>query len=349
MATIEHLKPASASRVKQRDIAERAGVSISTVSRVLNNVAGISEAVTQKVWATAAELGYQQDEEKPVNCLQSVFLLTSLPQAPLLDPFHAEVLSAVEQECGREGLHFHYASVGHDASKVEAVLERIRQNPVDGLLLLSIDAPSLMEQIGALELPMAMINVDCPDRPVDAFLPDNSQGALLAMRHLINQGHQRILHITYSERLTIRRRLEAYRAALVEAGLRFDPQLVMEVKINADDVYQAMKRRLAQGAPDFTAVFCANDLAAMGFMRAAQEAGLRIPEDVSVVGFDDIETTAFLSPPLTTVRIERAELATLALHRLRDRVKSPSLTPIRVALACRLIERQSVAPPRQSG
>ena len=81
----------------------------------------------------------------------------------------------------------------------------------------------------------------------------------------------------------------------------------------------------------------------MGFMRAAQEVGLRIPQDVSVIGFDDIATTAFLSPPLTTIRIEAAELATLALHRLIDRVTEPNLTPIRVSLACELVERQSVA------
>ena len=163
------------------------------------------------------------------------------------------------------------------------------------------------------------------------------------MRYLIDNGHKRILHITQSKRRTIQRRAEAYQTALAEASISYDPQLVFEVEINAEETYKAMIHRLAHEDIDFTAVFCANDLAAMGFMRAAQEVGLRIPQDVSVIGFDDIAPAAFLSPPLTTIRIETQELATLALHRLIDRAAQPNLTPIRVSLACHLIERRSVA------
>jgi len=345
MAVSRH-NPSSARRIQQREIAERVGVSVSTVSRVLNNMPGISEAVTQRVLAAAAELGYRQADTQPEASLQNVFLLTSLPQAPLLDPFHAEVLGAVEHECSRASLHFSYASLRNGSTKIELIAERLRRNSVDGLLLLSIDDVGLIEQIGALGLPTVMINVDLPELAIDTFLPDNSQGALLAMNHLIAQGHQRILHVTWSERSTIRRRREAYESALAGAGLPYDPCLVVEARMNADDTYQEMRRRLREESVNFTAAFCANDLGAMGLMRAAQEAGYRVPEDISVIGFDDIESAAYLSPPLTTVRIETVELAKLALKRLHDRVAAPELTPIRVSLACRLIERQSVARPR---
>lgn len=342
--TIGTPKPAATPAIQQRAIAERAGVSVSTVSRVLNNVAGISETVKQRVWDAAVELGYQRNGAKSTRRIQNVCLLTSLPLSSSLDPFHADVLNAVEQACGREGFHLSYVTFGRQLPDAMMVLERLRQNPVDGLLLLSLDEREIIEQILAMNLPTVMINVDRRELPVDTFLPDNRQGALLAMRHLLAHGHQRILHITRTERRTLRRRSDAYQAVLAEAGLSYDPQLVVEVQLNAEATYQEMKFRLAQRGLDFTAAFCANDLAAMGFMRAAQEAGLRIPEDVSVVGFDDIGSVAFLSPPLTTVRIETAELATLAVGRLRDRSVTPSLTPIRVALMCRLIERQSVAP-----
>jgi DNA-binding LacI/PurR family transcriptional regulator len=340
---VDRPRPAATRRIQQREIAERAGVSVSTVSRVLNNVAGISEMVQQRVLAAAAELGYERNEAKPASRIQNVSLLTSLPLAPSLDPFHADLLSGVELACGREGLHLNYATFGNGSSNAEMVLERLRQNPVDGLLLLSIDDPALIEQIRAMGRPTVMINVDRRELPLDTFLPDNRQGALLAMRHLIAHGHRRILHITWPERRTIQRRSEAYQAALAEAGIPYDPQLVVEVQINAEATYQEMKRRLARVESDFTAVFCANDLSAMGFMRAAQEAGLRIPQDVSVIGFDDIATAAFLSPPLTTMRIESGELAALAVRRLLDRAATPNLTPIRVSLSCHLIERQSVA------
>ena len=129
---------------------------------------------------------------------------------------------------------------------------------------------------------------------------------------------------------------------LEEAGIAYDPNLVVELEINAEETYKAMRQKLAHEEIDFTAVFCANDISAMGFMRAAQELNLRIPQDISVIGFDDIAPAAFLSPPLTTVRIESAELASLALRRLIDRANTPNLTSIRVSLACRLMERQSV-------
>lgn len=337
-------KSPASRRVYQRDIAERAGVSISTVSRVLSDAAGISESVQERVLAAAAELGYERNKVQ-ARQLQSVSLLTSLPMAPALDPFHADVLHGVELACGERGIQLSYATFSNDAPNGDRILNRLRQNPVDGLLLLSLDDSALIDEIRSMNIPMVMLNVDRPEASEDAFLPDNYQGACLAMRYLIEQGHARILHITQLKRRTIQRRTEAYQDILAESGIRFDPSRVIEVEINAEETYKVMKQRLAQGELDCTAAFCANDLSAMGFMRAAQEVGLRIPRDISVIGFDDIAAAAFLSPPLTTIRIKTGELATLALSRLIDRVAQPDLTPIRVSLACDLIERHSVTRP----
>lgn len=333
-------------RVYQRDIAARAGVSISTVSRVLGDVSGISESVRERVLAAATELGYERKEGKQPSEIQSVSLLTSLPLAPALDPFHAGVLHAVEQACSDAGVQLSYATFNNRASNDEKILSRLYQNPVDGLVLLSLDDPGVIEQIRSTNIPLVMINMDDPDVPEDAFLPDNCQGARLAMHYLIDKGHERILHITQSKRRTIRNRAEVYHSVLAEAGIPFDPGLVVESEINAEETYTVMTERFAKKGRDFTAVFCANDLSAMGFMRAAQEVGLRIPQDVSVIGFDDIAPAAFLSPPLTTIRIESGVLADMALRRLIERVAKPNLTPIRVSLACQLIERQSVVPLR---
>lgn len=336
-------KTPGVNRVYQRDIAKRAGVSISTVSRVLSDVGGISESVQKRVLATAAELGYERNGARQPNKLQSIGLLTNLPLAQALDPFHAEVLHGVELACSEKGIQLSYATFSNDDPKGEKTLNRLQQNPVDGLLLLSLDNTNLIQQVRRMNIPIVMLNADSPDATEDTFLPDNYQGASLAMRHLLSNGHKRILHITQHKRRTVQRRTDAYRAFLAEAGIKYDPKLVVECEINAEETYKVMKQRFAQGALDFTAVFCANDLSAMGFIRASQEIGLRIPQDVSVVGFDDIATSAFLSPPLTTIRVETGELATLALRRLIDRVEDPGLTPVKVSLACELIERQSVA------
>lgn len=330
-------------RVFQRDIAKHAGVSISTVSRVLGNTGGISEIVAQKVLAAAAELGYETIDDEKSDQLRNVMLLTSLSLSPTLDPFHADVLSSVEWACHEQDIHFSYASFSSSGSNADIVLSRLQQNPVDGILILSLDDPALIEQIRALNAPIVMINVEALDPVDDAFLPDNYQGARLAMRYLLANGHTRILHLTQLARRTIQRRTEAYKDMLWEAGIAFDPDLIVETEINAETTYKIMKQRLASRGVDYTAVFCANDLTAMGFMRAAQEYGLSIPNDVSVIGFDDLASVAFLSPPLTTIRIEQRQLAMLAVRRLMERVADPTLIPMRVLLGCELIERQSVA------
>lgn len=340
--TNSDLKRSTDRRVYQRDIAERARVSISTVSRVLKNAGGISESVAQRVFAAAEELGYEAaDSEKPEQ-LRNVMLLTSLSLSPSLDPFHADVLSAVEWTCHQQDIHFSYASLSSGGANAEIVLNRLQRNHVDGVLLLSLDDPALLEQVRALDVPIVMINVEALEAVEDSILPDNYQGARLAMRHLLANGHTRILHITQSHRRTIQRRTEAYKDMLREAGIRFDPDLVIETEINAEQTYKVMTQRLAQHGTDYTAVFCANDLSAMGFMRAAQEYGLNIPNDVSIVGFDDISSVAFLTPPLTTVRIDVRQLAALAVRRLMDRVVDPNLLPIRIFLGCGLIERHTV-------
>lgn len=337
-------KNSNTARVYQRDIAARAGVSISTVSRVLSDVGGISAGVQERVLAAAAELGYSRKAEKPAKAPQCISLLTSLPLSPSLDPFHADVLHGVEQACNDAGIQLSYATFNGHAANDKKVLNRLRQNPNDGLVLLSLDDLGLIEQIRGMNIPIVMINIDEPDVPEDAFLPDNCQGARLAMHYLLDNGHERILHITQSKRRTIRHRAEVYHTVLAEVGIQPDPDLIIEAEINAEETYRVVAQRLARTARDFTAVFCANDISAMGFMRAAQEIGLRVPQDISVIGFDDIPAAAFLSPPLTTIRVETNELAGMALHRLIERVSNPDLTPVRVSLACRLVERQSVAP-----
>lgn len=329
-------------RVYLREIAKNAGVSISTVSRVLSNAGGISEGVQEHVLSIAAELGYKKSEVSGPTQLRNVTLLTGLPLTSFIDPFHADVLNGVESACGEAGIHLSYATFNNRAAD-EKVLNRLQQNQVDGLLLLSLDDTEFIEQIRGLNIPTVMVNVDIPELSEDTFLPDNYNGARLAMRYLIENGHERILHITQSKRSTIRHRTEAYKAALIEAGIRVDPKLIIETEINPEETYRVMAKRFAQSELDFSAVFCANDLAAMGFMRAAQDAGLRIPEDVSVIGFDDIASAAFLSPPLTTIRIETGQLASLAVRRLIDRATEPELVPIRVVLTCKLVERRSVA------
>lgn len=328
--------------VRQREIAALAGVSVSTVSRVLSGANGISVGAQRRVLAAAADLGHLGEGRgrRP----RHVSLLVPEPFAGYShDPFNSGILAGVEAECRRQGVHLGYALIGPDPAGSAFLREKTAVHQIDGLLLLSVDDPRLIEQVLALGLPTVAINAEHPSLPIDAFLPNNEVGPMLAVRHLVAYGHRRILHVSHLQRPTLRRRYDAYRASLATAGIAADPALLLEVRMDEAGAYAAMGAALAERRPDYTAVFCANDLSAIGVMRALQAGGYRVPEDVSVLGYDDIPIAPFLSPPLTTVRIEREELGALAVRRLLDRAATPTLTPIRVELAVRLVERRSVA------
>ncbi|NJO84435.1 MAG: LacI family transcriptional regulator [Blastochloris sp.] len=251
-------------RIQQREIADRAGVSVSTVSRVLNNVAGISDTLQRRVLEVAAELGYTPAQPSLNGMLHTVSLFTNLPAAPLLDPFHADILSGVEAECRRHGVHLNIATVAPAPESTVFVIERIRQTSTEGLLLLSVDDRPLVEYVLGLDLPVVTINAEYPDLPIDSFLPDNRYGPMPAMRHLIAHGHRRILHMTHLRRRTIRQRLMAYRNALEEAGIAYDPTLVIELSsLEAEEAYTALVHMTKSGKLDATAIFCATDTVAM--------------------------------------------------------------------------------------
>lgn len=331
-------------RIQQREIAERAGVSTSTVSRVLNNIPGISAAVQNRVRSAAIDLGYLSQTEPSATLLRRVGLFTHLaPSASSIDPFHSDILSGIEGECRRIGINLSLTILEGHHGDASMVLDQAALQEADGLLFLSVDNEQIIRQVLEQGHRLVVVNAEYPELPVDVFLPDNRLGVRNAIRMLIARGHRRILHFTSLRRSTFHHRFAAYREALDEAGIPFDPSLVIDAPLAPESARETILARLAAGAPDFTAVFCANDVTAIAMMRGLQEAGLRVPEDVSVVGCDDISMAAYVSPPLTTIRIEREQLGILAVRRLADRAAFPELAPIRVEVATRLIIRQSVA------
>lgn len=330
-------------RVHQHDIAAHAGVSISTVSRVLNNAHGISDELRRHVIEAATEMGYYDSGSSAR--LQHIGLFTTTFTQNLilgLDTFHTAILQGVEEECRQHDIHLSYSIVEEGEAGVASILKKIRERQVEGALLASIYDRDLLEQLLNLDIPVAVINADLRGLQIDTFLPDNFTGGFLATQYLLSHGHRRILHLAGIGRPTLRQRFEGYRAALQEAGIAFDPRLVLESSLGVDDAHAEVRDLLATSECSFTAIFCANDLAAIGAIRALQEAGKRVPEDVSVIGFDDIPTASLLTPALTTMHVDCNEMGKLATRRLKDRFLDHAATHVRVELACTLIKRQSV-------
>lgn len=330
---------------RQREIASRAGVSISTVSRVLNDVGYVSADAQRRVLSAAAELGYAGVSRSDLDGLKrvGVFVPASIARATSAGFLHADIVAGVEAECRKDGLHLGFTALPPGLAGIDVVHNEIERHDVEGLLLLSITEHELVENILGFGVPAVLINAVHPTLPIDTILPDSQGGVLHAMEYLIALGHRHIMHATHvTHRPRFPGRHELYRFALETAGIPYDPALVIETPLDDEQgAYTAMAKALSRDLPHFTAVFCFNDRVAVGVMRALQEAGRRIPDDVSIVGFDDTTIAAFLSPPLTTVRVERELLGALAVRRLLERSASPDLIPIRVELATRLIERQS--------
>lgn len=330
-------------RIQLNEIAKRAGVSPSTVSRVLNNKAQtISEELQQRVRAVIAELS--PNKAIPRRTLEHVGLFSGMLIDPSIDPFHTGILAGIEAECQRQGIHFSFTSLKPELQNRAFLLDKVKQNNIDGLIFMALDNQELLEEVMRESIPAVLVNARQLELPIDAFLPDNTTGTIQAVKHLLEHGHRRILHVSDLGRWTIRSRHLAYRNTLEEAGIKYDPALVLKISnINASDAYESMKNFLVSTPPEFTAVFCVNDLVAIGVMKALREANLHVPKDISVIGHDDIAIAEFTAPPLTTIRVEREALGAKALQGLLERAANPEQVPFCLELACKLVERESVA------
>lgn len=329
-------------RVQMRDIAERAGVAVSSVSRVLNRSGSVSAELEEKVLLAARDLGYPLLKREAQLKLRNI-LICSFWQLNHLHEFYARIIGGIERESAELGCKVNFVTVKPAVDHLEPIRARIDQGDIDGLILLSFDREECLNAMLALNLPTVLVNAYNPFFPFDSLVPNGRMGAMLATRHLIENGHRRILHATPLRRVTMFQRHEGFQAMLQAHDIPYDPELILVLKnLDVEDVYQQMRQFLVDHPVNYTAILVASDEAAFGIMRALQEAGYRIPDDVSIIGFNNNSMASFVSPPLTSVHIESEELGRWAVNRLLERAQFPDMTPIYLELATRLVLRDSV-------
>lgn len=324
-----------------REIAAAAGVSVSTVSRALAGHGNVSPALRARILAAAARCGYPVAARSGPQRLDQVAFVVreALCPAPA-NPFYSHVLAGAEAECRRLGLRLFYTSVAAGVAGAEALAQLAR--PGTGILLvghLEVDLAALRERC---PVPLVVVDNHLPDLPADSVLAANRDGLALAVQHLYRSGHRQIGFVGLCRHYTIVQRYRGFREALWDLGLALVPEWVVECEgLNPDAGYAALGRLLAQGGSRPTAVCCANDAVAMGVLRAAAEAGLAVPGDLAVVGFDDVDMAAHLIPPLTTVRVPKQAMGALAVRRLAERAACPDLPVTRSLLNVELVVRDS--------
>jgi LacI family transcriptional regulator len=338
-----------AGRVRISDVAAAAGVSIATVSASLNEVqsARISADTRERVREVADRLGYVPNRLAQGLRGQRSGTIGFVGDTVATTPYAVGmVLGALEAARAADRVVLLMNTEGHRDLEARE-LATLLQHQVDGVLYATMYHRSVEVPAALRDTPVVLVDAESADPAVSSVVPDEVAGAMTAVGELLGHGHRRIGFLNDADpTLAATGRLEGYRRALGQAGIDIDPAMtVAATDIGPEGGYRAA-RQLLELPRRPTAVFCFRDLMAMGVYQAAVEAGLRIPQDLSVVGFDDLEFVASgVFPGLTTVALPHYEMGAWGVQRLLALMASPSEGAEQVKLCGRLVRRRSVAPP----
>lgn len=341
--------PATARRPTIRDVAAHAGVSHQTVSRVINGRDNVTDETRERVLAAIKELQYVPSPLAR-GLMGSRTHSIGMVTADVTDYFFAQAIAGAELETRTRGYYLMIASVEGETEDDElAYLRLMLERRVEGLIVARPQLPLSAEQLPPSVERVPLVSVGSSELPgFMAVDVDNRGGGFEATSLLVRRGHRAIATITGPEWPSARARLVGYRDALREAGIPYDETLVEAASDwGLESGQEALSRLLTRGA-SFTAVFAHSDLLALGAIRELRSRGLAVPDDVSVVGYDDIPVASFVEPPLTTVRQPMREVGALAAKLLLDRIAGDGGAPVggRIHLPTTLVERGSVGPPR---
>jgi LacI family transcriptional regulator len=340
------MREAGSSMATIKDVAREAGVSTATVSRVFNHSRIVSDETRRQVREVAARLNYWPNavaRSLITNRTHTVGLL--LPE--LHGEFFSSVIRGIDLASRREGLHLLVSSSHADTQELVDALLAMRGR-IDGLIVMApdVDAPAAIRD-SAGHIPIVLLDPGGTVDGHDTLSIANFEGAHEVVRHLLSLGHRSIATVTGPERnVDARERVGGYRAALREAGAEVAPRLEIAGDFTEPSGFRA-GTEIVKLNPRPTAVFVGNDHMAVGVLRAIHEAGLRVPEDIAVAGFDDIEMSRYLDPPLTTVRVDTFTLGEQAVSLLM-RASRGEMSPRHTRLPTTLVVRRSCGAGRPS-
>lgn len=326
-----------------RDVAREAGYSPATVSRVFNDSAPVREETRKRILETAKRLRYVPNGTARALSINKTHVLGFVLPEPHRE-FFSEIIRGIDETAHRAEYNMLVSSTHNRLENIHSAL-RVLRGRVDGLIIMSPhhEADLLLESLSP-RTPVTFLMTTVGDTPYDAFQVDNEGGGYAATAHLIEQGHRRIAIIKgQDDNLDTQERLAGYRRALQDAGVEPDPSWELPGAFTRESGIAAAERMLELD-PRPTAVFAINDYMAFGALGTFQEAGLDVPGDIALIGFDDIMSARYVNPPLTSVRVPKAELGRQATQRLLDLVGrgvGPPDDPLRVKMPTELVVRAS--------
>jgi LacI family transcriptional regulator len=325
------------------DVARRSGVSPATVSRVLSGRRTVDPELSEKVRAAVAELGYRPNGVAR-NLRKSSTNLWAVVISDIENPFFTSLVRGLEDIAQNEGYHVVLCNSDEDPAKEAAYASAVLTEQMAGVVISPTSTPDGVQQLADANIPMVLIDRRVDGVEADTVLVDNERGAAEAVKHLIDGGYQRIACITGPRRVsTAMDRLAGYRSALRAAGIRYTKELVRHADFREAGGYAAMESLLELPEPP-EALFAANNLMTVGALECLAKKGVRSPDDIAVVGFDDIPWADLVVPSLTTVAQPTYELGRTAGLLLKDRITAPGRPPSTVTLRTELHIRATSAP-----
>jgi LacI family transcriptional regulator len=324
-----------------KEVAALAGVSSATVSHVINSTRFVSDAVRDQVLNAMKSLDYRpNDLARSLRSGVTHTLGLIIPDSA--NPFFAELGHCIENAAFKAGYSVILCNTENDLKKELLYMDVLTKKLVDGMIFVAAgENADTFKNLVELDIPVVVMDRNFDGIDLEVVSSDNHQGGLLATNHLIQLGHRRIACVTGPSRINpSSKRLDGYKEALAANGIAMDPQLICQGDFHPESGYVAARTWLSMPEPP-TAVFACNDLMAMGVIKAAHTKGLHVPDDLALVGYDDIDLATYTNPPLTTIRQPKVEMGLTALQIILDRIKEKDQAPQKIQLPVSLVVRDS--------
>lgn len=333
-------------RATIRDVAAAAGVSVATVSYVLNGKKKVSEQTKAMILDVIKKLEYVPDlNAKSLSVKDTKLIGVVVPQTEpgstlmFRNNFYSEILGSIEYHARQHGYHVLISAT----DVTEDYLNLIRERNLDGVIIIGTYQSEFFEQLRQLEIPVVLVDSYCTHNCFHEVRIDDQESSYLATKYILEAGHREIglvcglLH----EDGVMQKRFKGYRQALDEYGIPFRQEYVFEGNVDYDSGVE-IAGRIAKSRGEMTAVVATADMFAIGLMRGFYEAGIRVPEEISIMGFDDLDISAYMTPGLTTVRQEISLKGEYAMNLLVQNMAAPGMKKVTEILPVRIVERESV-------
>lgn len=322
-----------------KEISEKSGFSIATVSNVLNGKSGVNEKTAKLIMKIANESGYIDSKK-----VKKVRLILYKKHGKILDdtPFFSVLFDGLEKGCKENNLKLEISTLNETSADYDIILNEIKRDTSTGNILLATEMfEEDMEKFSGVTAPMVVIDNFFAEFPYHSITTENEKSAYRAVKYLAEKGHKKIGFVNSLVAIdNFKMREKGYRQALKETGLTEGFNYRIDVSPTMEGAYQDMKAYLKENQNLPTAFFVVNDMISLGVIKALKEAGMKIPRDISMVGFDDLPYSAIASPGLTTVKVHKAEMGKIAVNMLVNKL-GPVDVALNIQISTSFVERES--------